>query len=896
MEPATDQHCLREPTLLGYVRGELSDEDAREAEVHLDTCEACLEVVAVLGGSPSAVGDQTSASDRYEIGEPIATGGMGRIFSAWDKTLDRAVALKTVRISDALSRERFAREMVVTARLQHPAIVPVYDGGFLADGTPYYVMRRVDGRELEVCIANADSVPARLEFLRPFIALVDAVAYAHAERFVHRDLKPRNVLVGPFGETVVLDWGLAKDLDDAQATEPQTLADHEPQPGLTSTGAVMGTPGYIAPEIARGEGATTRSDVYSLGVILARILTGEPAQSALALHDSSLVGAPADLVAIAARATANDPDRRYTDAAELAADLEHFEAGRLVNARTYGLLDRVVRFVRRHRAAVTVAGVAGFTLLAFGGWSYRNVSGARADTQLALEDAQTQRASAEQEREAAEELIDFALEELSQELETTGHQDLLGGLIGEVEAYYEGRDRPEDPGWAFRRARALELKATIDRTSGRDDSSDTSARAALALLSIATENPALVREADLLRCEILRGQAMELRNRADLEGAQEAAAACISIADRYLAEDPDDRRWRMRRAEVELAQLLIVLARGQTDPARSAMRRLLAGLEGVQWQGQDLAVVVNIRRVVHGQLGLIALRNQRPDEAIEHYRRGLEDSVYLRTLRPGNAAAIKAVAGARMELGAAFEALRRYEDAQRQLEMSVSIFEVLLELDPDDVVWAQNLSLSRRKLTGILLVRELPEQAVAVARANVADMRALAERVPASSTIALDLGFVLADLGDLLARTGAADEGAAPFEEGLERMDAVVTQNPGDVLALRKLAYIRLLHGEFEITRGNLEPAAESLVRARELAQRELERQPSPGNRLRVAEPTARLVVVQWRLGNVDEARALLGELRSEIAQAKSEGANSPLSDDLLGYVEQAAESLDESP
>lgn len=893
METETTSECLSEPMLLRYVSGELSAGEVRSAELHLDVCGDCLGVVAVLGGSRAEGGPQgEDHGTRYVLGEQIARGGMGRILAAWDRTLDRPVVLKTVRASDALSRERFAREMVVTARLQHPAIVPVYDGGRFEDGTPFYAMRRVDGRELEACIVQAESLRERLELARPYIALVDAVAYAHAEKFVHRDLKPRNVLVGPFGETVVLDWGLAKRLDEASQIEPETLTGDRPEPGLTSTGAVMGTPGYIAPEIAQGEPASPRSDVYSLGVILARILTGEPPERATRLDDVAVVGAPADLVAIARRATEGDPRARYADASDLAEDLRRFEAGRRVAARTYGILDRLVRFVRRHRAAASVAGVAAVSLLAFGGWSYRNVSAARARTGAALEEARGQRAIAEQEREAAEKLTDFALEDLSKELERAGQEELLTGLIGEVDEYYAGRGRPDDPTWAFRRARALEIKATIDTTAGRADPAETGDSAALELLAVAARDPKLAPDADLLRCEIFRRRAMFLRNRKDLDAASSAASECIAITERYLADDPDNRRWRLSQAAAEIARVLVVLDEGDSKAAEPAMTKLLAGLEKVEWEGEYEGEVTNLRRIVDGRLGSIAIRDERPDEALEYLERALEGSERLRSLRPRNVAAIKAVAGARIELCAVLRQLGRLEEAQKHVELAISTLEMLLELEPEQVNWAQNLSLSRRELTAIHLSRDQPEQAVASSRANVAGMRALAARVPDSHQIALDLGFILVDLGDALGRAGRADEAAAQFEEGLDRIETVVAEEPGNALALRKLAFARLLHGDFELQRSNLEPAATSLSRARELTRRELEKQPSPGNRLRFAEPTARLVVIRWRQRDVDQARELLREVREEIAKARAEGADSKLAEQLLAVVEEPARGL----
>src|SRR5262249_36594426 len=169
---------------------------------------------------------------------------------------------------------RFQREALITARLQHPGIVPVYEAGRWPSGEPFFAMKLVSGRPLDKVIAEATSLPARLALLPRLAAACDAMAYAHSQRIIHRDLKPGNVLIGDFGETVVIDWGLAKDLDAADSPESANRAPRarKSQPKiehqsstLTVAGSVMGTPAYMAPEQARGETVDQRADVFALG-------------------------------------------------------------------------------------------------------------------------------------------------------------------------------------------------------------------------------------------------------------------------------------------------------------------------------------------------------------------------------------------------------------------------------------------------------------------------------------------------------------------------------------------------------------------------------------------------------------------------------------------------------
>ena len=184
--------------------------------------------------------------DRYEIRGVHGRGGIGVVFEAYDRTLKRRVALKELQSYGPRSQARFVREALITARLDHPCIVSVYEAGTWPDGRAIYAMKMVEGRSLKEELACAATPAERLSLIPHVIAVADAVAYAHSKGIIHRDLKPANVIVGEFGETVVIDWGLAKDLgaEDDDSSEPVVDGDDQ----LTKTGALMGTPAYMAPE------------------------------------------------------------------------------------------------------------------------------------------------------------------------------------------------------------------------------------------------------------------------------------------------------------------------------------------------------------------------------------------------------------------------------------------------------------------------------------------------------------------------------------------------------------------------------------------------------------------------------------------------------------------------
>ena len=294
------------------------------------------------------------AGGRYEILDRIGAGGMGAVYRARDRALGREVALKVLRVPAPTEEERrrLLREARVLAGLEHPGIVPVHDVGTLADGRPFYVMKRVRGERLDT---HARAGVPRAELLRVFRQVCDAVAFAHAAGVVHRDLKPQNVMLGPFGEVLVLDWGVAKLRGDAAAAPaadaPPALdaADGDPD---TATGAVLGTPGYMAPEqrVGAAAAADARADVYGLGGILLFLLTGaHPADDEPA--DARPGDVPAPLHAICRRARAADPAERYPSASALAADVASWQDGRPVSAYREGVLERARRVLARHRTA-----------------------------------------------------------------------------------------------------------------------------------------------------------------------------------------------------------------------------------------------------------------------------------------------------------------------------------------------------------------------------------------------------------------------------------------------------------------------------------------------------------------------------------------------------------------
>ncbi len=365
-------------------------------------------------GGPEVSGVH-EAPGRYTLVSHHAKGGMGRVLIVHDEYLGRNIALKEllppgspqngeekpspIRQSAALVA-RFLQEARITSQLEHPAIVPVYELGRRQDGSVYYTMRLVRGRTFADALKNCKTLDLRLRLLSNFTSLCQAMAYAHSRGVIHRDIKPANVMLGAFGETVVLDWGLAKvrDTEDIHVEDIRDSLDLLDVDGdhaapKTAYGKALGTPHYMPPEQAGGriEAIDERSDVYSLGAVLYEILTGCTPYSGKNTREilekvitarpipvpEAEPDAPPELAVICAKAMEKDPARRYQSATELAEEVQRFIDGSLVRAYRYTLRQMMSHYYARHRTAVNTALAFAVVLLVVGVCSYVSILQAR---------------------------------------------------------------------------------------------------------------------------------------------------------------------------------------------------------------------------------------------------------------------------------------------------------------------------------------------------------------------------------------------------------------------------------------------------------------------------------------------------------------------------------------
>ncbi len=323
---------------------------------------------------------------KYMVIHKLGSGGMGAVYLAQDVDLGRKVAVKVMNVADSTGAlaSRMMREARIVALLEHPSIVPIHDVGALDDGRVFYAMKLVQGARLDQSAGGAVSL---YDMLRIFQKVCEAVAFAHTRGVIHRDLKPENIMVGPFGEVLVMDWGVAKVLSAGRAEDASPSEDARAElrsledadliatlplgagsPGDTSGGTVIGTPAYMAPEQARGqtELLDERSDVYALGALLYFLLTGRPpyeSGSATGAREQAGSGrpmrprqidpkVPRAIEAICLKAMSERREDRYASAEEMAGDVVRFLDGQPVSAYRENIFEKAGRWLNKNRFIV----------------------------------------------------------------------------------------------------------------------------------------------------------------------------------------------------------------------------------------------------------------------------------------------------------------------------------------------------------------------------------------------------------------------------------------------------------------------------------------------------------------------------------------------------------------
>ena len=578
---------------------------------------------AALQGSPSL--DTGRAVGPYRIIRELGQGGMGvvRLAERADATFEKQVAIKVVRggLAGDLAMQRFRDERRILATLDHPNIARLLDGGATDDGLPYLVMEYVDGVPVDL-YCQAMPVRRRLELFRQVCA---AVQYAHQHLVIHRDLKARNILVTSDGTPKLLDFGIAKLLDPGTAPEDQTR-----------TGARALTLDGASPEQVRGEPMTVTSDVYSLGVLLYRLLTGQSPYGPGRRTDAELMHAiceeapvrPSDVAAPSARelrgdldvivlkALRKEPERRYASVEPLAEDLRRYLAGHPVSARPDSLRYRAGKFIARHRVAVVAAAVVVVALAA----AFVETSRQRARAERRLTDVR---------KLAGSFLFEFhdAIKDLSgataaRELVVKKAADYLTQLSAEESS---------DPTLLLETADAWRRLAAVQGlptrfSLGHTADAERSLERALALLDRLSPSDRKTAAAGLARMRTLNDQgslfAAQGRSADAAQRHREAGRTLESIA---TAVDEPTLRTERTYTSVNLADAL--LEGGDMPSALEEFERTLARIDGWLQQAPNDASILRSMGVVSERIGdVLALQKRWPEARVDRKSTRLNSS------------------------------------------------------------------------------------------------------------------------------------------------------------------------------------------------------------------------------------------------------------------------------
>jgi tetratricopeptide (TPR) repeat protein len=704
--------------------------------------------------------------DHYVVGAQIARGGMGQIHVARDRRLGRDVALKELAVDGLHIARRFEREARITASLQHPSIVGVFEAGRWPTGEPFYAMELVAGRPLQALIAQTTSLDQRLAFLPALLAVADAIAYAHSQRVIHRDLKPSNVIVGEFGETIVIDWGLAKRIGEAETPMSQRIAASEDQ---TVVGEVMGTPGYMSPEQAAGEPVDERTDVYAIGVMMTSALLGKRPKELLPIAQLE-PRIPADLAAIVDRAKATDRAARYANARELADDLRRFQTGQLVGAHRYSLRQLLARKLRRHKAVAAVAAVALAVVIVGGVLSIRRIVHEQAR-------AEEQRALAIRGRADAEEIMGFVLFELADRLRTVGRLDLVDKVARRVVAYYDARADTSDLDPA-RHVVALIGIGGVLRDEGDLRGALTEYERALAI--------AERRAASEPRVAVWKHHVVEAANRVgetlyaqgDVAGARARHEGALALATQLAAGEPGELRWQRDLAEShrQLAEVL-----GDQGESKAALAHYESAFEirkrVVEVRSDDPRARRDLMTSL-SDLGQSLFRAHSYQPAITQLRAALALAERAATEDPRDVIAQRDVAIAHERIGSVLAYRGDTDGALEEFGAELAVISKLAALDPSNSDWQRRLSVSHERIGTTLGGRKQYDEALASLETSKQIRVALTERDPTNTRWQRDLSVVINRIGDVRLAQGRTKDAFAAFTAALAIREKLGAKDP----------------------------------------------------------------------------------------------------------------------
>jgi serine/threonine protein kinase len=823
------------------VEATLGRVDSAQPRTHADDDDAGSDRT-----SSFSFGSVTSAGQRFQIVRPYARGGLGIVSVAIDHELHREVALKQIlekHADDPVSRQRFIVEAEINGALEHPGIVPVYGLGVDDQGRPYYAMRFISGDSLKQAIAsfhaNRDTgfqpvaegpdttrmaVPDKMpepghhslelrKLLRRFLDVCNAIDYAHSRGVIHRDIKPANIILGRHGETLVVDWGLAKSVGRAdRSVGEQTIAPSSSATSETLPGSALGTPAFMSPEQARGDlnKLGPRSDVYSLGATLYSLLAGKPPFEGddvgailqavdagrfvpLSQFDQTLDPA---LEAICTKAMANQAQDRYPTPKALADDLERWMADESVTAWNEPRSRQIARWLSRHRTGVTgaaaaaLAGVIGLSAVL----GVQSAANARLSQSLMREThANTALASANAElknsKAAVQARYDVAVDAIK-----TFHTGVTEDFLLKENQFKDLRDRL--------------LKSASDFYGKLG-----------ALLG---------KETDFASRRALAQSNFELADLASTVGRQEAALAehrAVLAAREALAAEPG----ASTGVKVEVGQSMTAVANlqystGKIEEAKKAYQQaetLLSGLVGTEPSAR--AALAQCRSLMANLL----FRTGDHDGALKAYRQARTDQEALVALPGTSNAARSDLADSLYRLASLELYYSNVDESVKDYRASLKIRQKLADDNPGVIDYQDGLAVGHSGLAAVYIYTDMLKEAVFHFRAAITISQRLVDENPVVTSFARTLSQHCVLLGWTLIDMGKTSEAQAEYQRALKIRQKLVTDYPEIASVRFSLAGLLYRLGILKLQIGNRTEAEAEGRAAYELMQKTVDEYPA---------------------------------------------------------------------
>jgi serine/threonine-protein kinase len=847
---------------------------------------------------------------------PHARGGLGQVWVARDCELQREVALKVIQprfAERADQRARFLLEAEITGNLEHPGIVPVYSLGRNPDGRPYYAMRFIRGESLQAAIrqfhqrfgggAGATDAPGGtrwgIEFrqlLGRFLDVCDALDYAHSRGVLHRDLKPANIMLGRYGETLVVDWGLAKVIGKVDVLPAAADGDLEPdlaggtgaRSGDTEPGTTIGTPAYMSPEQARGalDKLGPASDVYSLGATLYELLTGQvafPGEKVRAVLDKVLKGdfpppravlrsVPAPLEAICLKAMASSPEQRYESVRALARDLEHWLADEPVTAYPERRLERLGRWLRHHRTwtYAAVAAMAALSVAATVGVVV--VEGARRREEAVRKEAETNFTMAQ--KAVDDYLTSVSENTLLKEQDSVDIRSLRQELLEKGLEYYQRfvAQRSEDPRLRRDLANAYTRVAEVSREIGTPGQALEVLRSARAIWEelVAADPAAPEPQGRLADCLVAMSK---LQAATDQHGAAFASLGrARELLEPLVARYPEVASYQASLAEC-YSDLGLIRGRLQSteqglemlELAKSILERLILRYPGRAVYEKKLAEIIN-------DLGVIDFRRRDYPAALRSYEkvRDICQSLVERvTVGPKPVRLLDLLAISHYNIGTIEHRQGQFEAALRSFQKSLEYRNALVQAHSSVTDFQEMLGKNLGQIAFYQHQAHQDSQAFASVRRSIAVLEELVQRQPGQSRYHSDLGRSYNMLGYLFDE--ARDNVAAipPFKQAIAEQRLALTASPNLVEYKVELRdYLENL-GEQFVDLGQVSDGLPYYHQGVQI-RRELLRA-DPGNRewtIELAEGLAKLGEIHRHSGDSAGAQKSFGEARQALQPA----------------------------